>query len=154
MLERVASLLKEKGLWIATAESCTGGLIGHKLTNIPGSSEYFKGGVISYGNEVKMKLLGVKEETLKKYGAVSEQTAREMAEGVKKLMDVNIAIATTGIAGPGGGTETKPVGLVYAALAHDDGVIVKKFVFNGAREENKESFANAALNMLLEYLEG
>ena len=154
MLERVASLLKEKGLWIATAESCTGGLIGHKLTNIPGSSEYFKGGVISYGNEVKMKLLGVKEETLKKYGAVSEQTARVMAEGVKKLMDVNIAIATTGIAGPGGGTETKPVGLVYAALAHDDGVIVKKFVFNGAREENKESFANAALNMLLEYLEG
>jgi len=154
MLERVASLLKEKGLWIATAESCTGGLIGHKLTNIPGSSEYFKGGVISYGNEVKMKLLGVKEETLKKYGAVSEQTAREMAEGVKKLMDVNIAIATTGIAGPGGGTETKPVGLVYAALAHDDGVIVKKFVFNGAREENKESFANAALNILLEYHEG
>ncbi len=154
MLERIASLLKEKGLWIATAESCTGGLIAHKLTNVPGSSEYFKGGVVSYSNEVKMKLLGVREETLKEYGAVSEQTAREMANGVRKLLDVDIAIATTGIAGPGGATPTKPVGLVYASLSSPEKTIVKKFVFKGEREENKESFANAALNILLEYLEG
>ncbi|MCD6481068.1 MAG: CinA family protein [Thermoplasmata archaeon] len=154
MLERIASLLKEKGLWIATAESCTGGLIAHKLTNVPGSSEYFKGGVVSYSNEVKMKLLGVREETLREYGAVSEQTAREMANGVRKLLDVDIAIATTGIAGPGGATPTKPVGLVYASLSSPEKTIVKKFVFKGEREENKESFANAALNILLEYLEG
>jgi PncC family amidohydrolase len=154
MLERIASLLKKKGLWIATAESCTGGLIAHKLTNVPGSSEYFKGGVVSYSNEVKMKLLGVREETLREYGAVSEQTAREMANGVRKLLDVDIAIATTGIAGPGGATPTKPVGLVYASLSSPEKTIVKKFVFKGEREENKESFANAALNILLEYLEG
>ena len=154
MLEKIASLLKKKNLWVATAESCTGGLIAHKLTNVPGSSEYFKGGVVSYSNEVKMKLLGVKKETLEKYGAVSDQTAKEMAEGVRKLMDVDVAIATTGIAGPGGATPTKPVGLVYASLSSPEGTVVRKFIFNGNREENKESFANATLNMLLEYLEG
>jgi len=153
MLERIASLLKEKKLWIATAESCTGGLIGHTLTNIPGSSEYYKGGIIAYSNEVKMKILGVKRETLESYGAVSEQTARQMAEGVKRVLETDVAIATTGIAGPGGGTKEKPVGLVYIGLATPEGVEARKFVFHGDRLQNKESFCNAALKMLLEYLE-
>ena len=153
MLEKIAKMLKERKLWVATAESCTGGLIAHKLTNIPGSSEYFKGGIVAYSNEVKVKVLGVKEETLKKYGAVSEQTAKEMANGVKNLLGVDIAIATTGIAGPGGGTAAKPVGLVYAGIAAPEGVKAKRFLFQGDRLENKENFAKAALGMLLEYLE-
>lgn len=153
MLEKIASLLKERKLWIATAESCTAGLIAHMLTNISGSSAYFKGGVVAYANEVKVNLLGVKEDTLAKYGAVSHQTAYEMASGIKNLMGVNIGLATTGIAGPTGGTEEKPVGLVYIGLATDEGVEVKKFNFKGDRLQNKENFAKSALNMLLEYLE-
>jgi len=152
MLEKIAQFLLERKWWIATAESCTGGLLAHTLTNIPGSSAYFKGGVVSYSNEVKMKVLGVKRETLEQYGAVSEQTAREMAEGVKNLMEVDVAVATTGIAGPGGGTPEKPVGLVYIGLATPEGVEVKRFLFNGDRLYNKEQFCNAALNMVLEYL--
>jgi len=153
MLERIAELLKEKKLWVATAESCTAGLLAHMLTNIPGSSEYFKGGVVAYSNEVKVKLLGVKEETLNKYGAVSHETAYEMALGVKKLLNVDIGIATTGIAGPGGATPTKPVGLVFIGLALPEDVKTKKFNFHGNRLQNKESFAKAALGMLSEYLE-
>ena len=152
MLEKIAQFLRERKWWIATAESCTGGLLAHTLTNIPGSSAYFKGGVVSYSNEVKMKVLGVKRETLEQYGAVSEQTAREMAEGVKNLMEVDVAVATTGIAGPGGGTPSKPVGLVYIGFATPEGVEVKRFLFNGDRLYNKEQFCNAALNMVLEYL--
>ena len=152
MQEEIARALLERKWWIATAESCTGGLLAHTLTNIPGSSAYFKGGVVSYSNEVKMKVLGVKRETLEQYGAVSEQTAREMAEGVKNLMEVDVAVATTGIAGPGGGTPEKPVGLVYIGLATPEGVEVKRFLFNGDRLYNKEQFCNAALNMVLEYL--
>ena len=152
MLEKIAQFLRERKWWIATAESCTGGLLAHTLTNIPGSSAYFRGGVVSYSNEVKMKVLGVKRETLEQYGAVSEQTAREMAEGVKNLMEVDVAVATTGIAGPGGGTPEKPVGLVYIGLATPEGVEVKRFLFNGDRLYNKEQFCNAALNMVLEYL--
>ncbi|RLF33311.1 MAG: damage-inducible protein CinA [Thermoplasmata archaeon] len=152
MQEEIARFLLERKWWIATAESCTGGLLAHTLTNIPGSSAYFKGGVVSYSNEVKMKVLGVKRETLEQYGAVSEQTAREMAEGVKNLMEVDVAVATTGIAGPGGGTPEKPVGLVYIGLATPEGVEVKRFLFNGDRLYNKEQFCNAALNMVLEYL--
>jgi len=153
MLEKIAKSLKQKKLWVATAESCTAGLVAHMLTNVSGSSEYFKGSVVAYSNEVKMKVLGVKEETLKKYGAVSEQTAKEMAYGVKKLLGVDIAVATTGIAGPTGGTPTKPVGLVYIGLATPDGTEARKFLFKGNRLQNKESFANAALSMLLKYLE-
>jgi len=153
MLEKIAKLLKQKKFWVATAESCTAGLVAHMLTNIPGSSEYFKGSVVAYSNEVKTKVLGVKEETLKQYGAVSEQTAKEMASGVKKLLGVDIAVATTGIAGPGGATPTKPVGLVYIGLATPEGIEARKFIFSGDRLQNKESFANAALSMLLEYLE-
>ncbi|MBC7081571.1 MAG: CinA family protein [Thermoplasmatales archaeon] len=153
MIERIAELLKKNNLWIATAESCTAGLIAHTLTNISGSSEYYKGGIVAYSNEIKAKILGVKEETLKKYGAVSEQTAREMAEGAKKVIGADIAIATTGIAGPTGGTEEKPVGLVYIALATPEGTEVKRFLFKGDRLENKQNFCNSALQMLLDYLE-
>ncbi len=152
MLERIAKLLKEKNLWIATAESCTAGLLAHKLTNIPGSSEYFKGGIVAYSNEIKVKLLGVKEDTLEKYGAVSYETAVEMAIGIKNLMNVDIGISTTGIAGPGGATPSKPVGLVYIGLAGKE-IKAKKFNFQGNRLQNKERFAESALKMLLEYLE-
>ncbi|MEM1513628.1 MAG: CinA family protein [Candidatus Thermoplasmatota archaeon] len=153
MLERIAELLKKNKLWVATAESCTAGLIAHTLTNISGSSEYYKGGIIAYSNEIKVKILGVKEETLKKYGAVSEQTAKEMAEGARKVIGVDVAIATTGIAGPTGGTAEKPVGLVYIALATPEATEVKRFIFKGDRLENKQNFCNAALGMLLDYLE-
>jgi len=154
MIEKIADLLKKKKLWVATAESCTSGLVAHNLTNVAGSSEYFKGGVVAYSNEIKMKVLGVKKETLDKFGAVSHQTAREMALGVKNLMGVDIALSTTGIAGPGGGTPEKPVGLVYIALATPEKVETRKFIFEGNRLENKENFCKAGLNMLLEYLEG
>ncbi len=153
MLEKIAKLLKEKGYTISTAESCTGGLIGHMLTNVPGSSEYYKGGIISYSNEAKICLLGVRHDTLSKYGAVSEQVAYEMADGIKRKLDTNLAIATTGIAGPGGGSEEKPVGLVYIALANPYSIEVKEFRFEGGRLENKENFAKSALNMLLKFLE-
>ncbi len=153
MLEKIAELLKKEHFTVATAESCTGGLIGHMLTNIAGSSEYYRGGVIAYSNDVKECILGVRRSTLEKYGAVSEQTAYEMADGAKRKLDAHIAIATTGIAGPGGGSEEKPVGLVYIALATPYGIEVRKFIFNGDRLENKKNFAKAALNMLLEFLE-
>ena len=151
MLEEIAEILKKEKLTIATAESCTGGLIGHMLTNIPGSSEYYKGGIIAYSNEAKIHFLCVRKETIDKYGAVSEQTAHEMADGAKRRFDVSLAISTTGIAGPAA-SEKKPVGLVYIGLANPYGVEVKKFRFEGNRLENKENFAKAALNILLEYL--
>ena len=114
-------LLQMRGLTMGTAESCTGGNIAHRMTMLPGVSEVFKGGVVSYSNEVKMHLLGVKEHTLSTYGAVSEQTAREMAEGACKALGVDVAVATSGIAGPGGGSPAKPVGTVCMAIAMPGG---------------------------------
>src|SRR5699024_6603040 len=113
----VVEELKQRGLTLATAESCTGGLIGKRITDIPGSSACYVGGVISYSNDVKMQLLGVKQQTLSQYGAVSEQTACEMAEGVRRCTGADIGLSTTGVAGPDGGTEEKPVGLVYIGLS-------------------------------------
>ncbi len=153
LAEKIAPLLKKKHLKIATAESCTGGLIGHTITGVPGSSEYYEGGIISYSNEMKMRFLGVREQTLKEHGAVSEQTAREMSEGVRKATGADIGISTTGIAGPGGGTEEKPVGLVYISLATEGETKVEKHIFHGNREENKEHTCRAALSLLLNYLE-
>lgn len=153
LLRRVADLLKEKKLKIATAESCTGGMLGNLLTNISGSSEYFDRGVISYSNKAKVELLGVSEETLEKYGAVSEQTAIEMAEGIRRRSKVDIGISTTGIAGPTGGTKDKPVGLVYVGISTKDKTIARRFLFKGNRIENKESACNAALSILLDILE-
>jgi PncC family amidohydrolase len=144
----------ETGTWltIGTVESATGGRIADRITNVPGSSDYFKGSVVAYSNEVKMALLGVKKATLENYGAVSEQTALEMARGGRKLLDVDICMSDTGIAGPSGATPEKLVGLFYLGLAAEDGSLSQKHVFPGTREENKRDAAEAALNMLKQYL--
>lgn len=152
ILKKIANLLKQKHLTVATAESCTGGLISHSLTNISGSSDYFDRGIVSYSNNAKMELLGVYKEILEKYGAVSEQVAIVMAKGVRTKSNVDIGISTTGIAGPTGGTKEKPVGLVYIAVSTTKNVVVKKFQFTGDRLQNKESTCNAALQMLLDTL--
>jgi len=152
LLKKTSNKLKKKHLSIATAESCTGGLLAHTLTNISGSSEYFDRGVISYSNQSKINLLEVTENTLKKYGAVSEQTAREMAIGIKEKANVDIGISTTGIAGPTGGTKEKPVGLVYIGIADSKNIKINKFVFKGNRLQNKENTCNEALKMLLKFI--
>jgi len=149
LLREVASLLTEKELTIATAESCTGGLIGHVLTTIPGSSAYYVGGVIAYTNALKIKLLGVAFSTLEEYGAVSESTAQEMAEGIKTVTQADVGIASTGIAGPSGGTAEKPVGLVYIGLATEV-TTVKAFVFDGDRLQNQKATVQAVLQMVLD----
>ncbi len=154
ILEKISLVLKDKKLTIASAESCSGGLISHTLTNISGSSEYFDRGIVSYSNKAKMELLGVSEDILEKYGAVSEQVAKAMAEGIRTKSNVDIGLSTTGIAGPTGGTKEKPVGLVYIGLSTKDEILVKKFQFSGDRLENKESTCEAALQMLYDYLTG
>jgi PncC family amidohydrolase len=150
--KEIGDLLRQKGLTLGMVESATGGLISHNITNVPGSSDYFKGAVISYANETKMKVVGVKEATLKRYGAVSPQVAEEMAGGGRKLMKVDICLADTGIAGPGGVTPGKAVGLFYLGMANKDGVFTRKLEFQGSREENKQKVAAAALEWLKEYL--
>jgi len=152
LLNKVSDKLKKHRLSVATAESCTGGLLAHTLTNISGSSEYFDRGIVSYSNQAKIELLGVPEKTLQEYGAVSEQTAKAMAMGIKQRSNVDIGISTTGIAGPTGGTKEKPVGLVYIGIASSKNVTIKKFIFSGDRSQNKESTCNSALEMLLENL--
>ena len=151
---RVGAVLRARGWTVCAAESCTGGLIMHRLTNIAGSSAYVLGGVVSYSNEAKQKLVGVKEETLKAYGAVSEQTATEMVLGVRALFNTDIAVSVTGIAGPGGGTPEKPVGLTYIGLARrDQAAQVRRHVWRGDREAIKTASANAALEWILQIAE-
>lgn len=150
-LKRVSDLLKQKKLTVATAESCTGGLIAHSLTNISGSSDYFERGIVSYSNDAKIELLDVSEDLLIKYGAVSKQVAKAMAESIRTKSNVDIGISSTGITGPTGGTKEKPVGLVYISVSTSDETIVKKFQFSGDRLQNKESTCIAALQMLLEF---
>lgn len=152
LLKKIAKELKRKNLTIATAESCTGGLLAHILTNISGSSQYFERGIISYSNKSKTELLGVTEKILKDYGAVSEQTAQAMALGIKKHSHTDIGISTTGIAGPTGGTNEKPVGLIYIAIATSKKTQVKRFLFCGDRLQNKENTCNEALKLLLEHI--
>lgn len=148
---RVGEALLAKKWTVCTAESCTGGLIAHRLTNISGSSAWVLGGVVSYANSAKEDLVGVKHETLVAYGAVSEQTAREMAEGVLVKFGADLAVSVTGIAGPGGGSADKPVGLTYIGLARKGGMTeVKRFAWNSDREGNKNASAEAALAWLLE----
>jgi len=137
--EVVGELLKEKGLTLATAESCTGGMVASHIVNVSGSSEYFKGSVVAYSNEVKMKILGVKEETLKNFGAVSAQTAKEMAEGVRKILNTDIGISTTGIAGPTGGSAEKPVGLTYFGISYKNRTEVFEYIFPYGRNQNRLS---------------
>ena len=146
--ETVGDMLVKCGYTISTAESCTGGLLGHRFTNVPGSSTYYLGGVVSYSNDMKMKTLGVQENTLQEFGAVSKQTATEMAQGVRDLFGSDLAIAVTGIAGPGGGTAEKPVGLVYITLVHNDTVWAKEFKFFTDRKLNKQLSSQVALNMV------
>lgn len=148
----VLSLLEEKNLKISTAESCTGGLVAKLITDIPGSSAFFEMGFVTYSNEAKAKLLGVDEETLKTYGAVSDQTARQMCEGAKTVANSDIAVCTTGIAGPGGGSEQKPVGLVFIGVCGRAGTVVKKCNFSGTREEIRSRTAEYALNLVREYI--
>ena len=143
--EKIGEILKRRGLKISVAESCTGGLVGSKITDAPGASSYFLGGVIAYSNEIKMDILGVKKETLENFGAVSEECAREMAIGVSNLFKSDVAIATTGIAGPSGGSKDKPVGLVYIAIKIGEELEVRKYVFKGKRTEIKEKIANRAI---------
>ena len=139
-------------LTIGAVESATGGRIADRITSVPGSSDYFKGSVVAYSNEVKIALLGVKKATIENYGAVSEQTALEMAQGGRKILDVDICVSDTGIAGPSGDTPGKPVGLFYLGLATRDESLSHKHVFPGNREKNKRDAAEAALNMLKQYL--
>ena len=152
-LEKVtAGLLKEYGLTLATAESCTGGLISTRLTEIPGVSESYFCGFITYSNNSKTSLLGVSPDTLERYGAVSEQTAVEMALGARKAAGTSLAVSVTGIAGPGGGTPDKPVGLVYIGLADGTTAFASKNLFTGDREVIRWQTANNALNMLRKHL--
>lgn len=144
----VGDLLTLKGLTLAIAESCTGGLLSHRLTNIPGSSAYFHQGIIAYDNKVKVKLLGVSAEILASRGAVSEEVALAMARGVRELAGTDIGIGITGIAGPGGGTPAKPVGLVYLAIDYQGATQVRKELFQGGREEIKWRATQSALDML------
>lgn len=146
--EKIAALLKERGLRAVTAESCTGGLIAATLVNVPGISGQFEEGYITYSNGAKEKLLGVSHETLERFGAVSEQTAKEMALGAKKAAGADISIVSTGIAGPDGGTKEKPVGLVYLGCALADGVEVERHVFSGDRREVREASVQAALALM------
>ena len=144
----IIQLAKSKNSTVSTAESCTGGLIGHRLTEVSGSSDVYKGGFVVYSNESKIDLLGVDKSILKKYGAVSEETAQSMAKNVTKIFASDYGISVTGIAGPDGGTDQKPVGLVYIGFAKKDDVKVKKFHFGTDRKKNKLRTSQAALNWL------
>ncbi len=146
-------LLRQRGWRLATAESCTGGLLGHLVTEVAGSSEYYLGGVTAYANEAKQRLLGVSGDTLAAVGAVSPETALEMARGVRRALGADLGVSTTGIAGPGGALPGKPVGLVYIGLSTPDGDRAFRYVWPGNRSENKADSARQALRLLVEYLE-
>lgn len=151
--KQTVELLKSKKLKLATAESCTGGLISKRITDVSGSSEVFEGGVVCYSNRFKENVLGVSPETLKKYGAVSRETAREMVKGVLSLTKADIAVAVTGIAGPSSDNTNKPVGLVYIAVSDGKSTIVKKLLNNftgDVREQNRNISADTTLEMIME----
>jgi PncC family amidohydrolase len=150
--EELGSILKAKGKTIATAESCTGGKVGDMITSVPGSSDYFLGGIVSYSNDAKVSLLGVDTGALKADGAVSEMVARQMADGARERFGADVGISTTGIAGPGGGSAEKPVGLVFVAASTSDMSLCRRHVFAGARDDIKTRSANAALALALELL--
>ncbi|MCC6299940.1 MAG: CinA family protein [Anaerolineales bacterium] len=151
---QIGIILRERGLKIAFAESCTGGLVGDRVTNIAGSSEYFIGSMVAYAYEAKANLLGVSWDTLNKYGAVSKETVLEMARGARKNFQADIAASISGRAGPGGGTESKPVGTVWMALTASDGEWTRSFLFSGNRTQVKAASADAALQFVLDYLLG
>jgi PncC family amidohydrolase len=150
--EAVVNKLKDAGMTVTTVESCTGGLLSATLVDVSGASDVFYQGVVTYANEAKVRLVGVKEATLQAHGAVSEETAREMAEGGAKAANADAALSVTGIAGPGGGTKEKPVGLVYIGCYVNGKTIVKKNIFKGNRREVREQSVETALELLLECL--
>lgn len=146
--EAVGQTLRDRGLTLAVVESCTGGLLSNMITDVPGSSDYFIGGVIAYSNEVKKKVIGVRPDTLLKFGAVSLQAAQEMAAGARNKLKSDIGVSITGIAGPGGGTPKKPVGAVFIAVSIKNRLTVRKFLFKGNRKSIKKQSAQSALAML------
>jgi nicotinamide-nucleotide amidase len=150
--QEIGNLLRQKGLTLGAVESATGGLISHLITNVPGSSDYYKGSITAYSNEVKSKVVGVKKETIDRYSVVSSQVAEEMAQGGRKVLAADICLADTGIAGPSGATPGKPVGIFYLGLSHKAGTFSQKHNFQGNREQNKLEATNAALDWLREYL--
>ena len=149
---QVGALLRQRKMKLALAESCTGGLVSHLITNVPGSSDYFLGGVTSYAYEAKEKLLNVRHATLMQYGAVSRETALEMARGVLQALGADISASVTGIGGPSGGTPHKPVGLVWIGLSDSQGEWAYRYVFKGSRIENKTQAAHQVLRLLIDYL--
>ncbi|MDZ4860572.1 MAG: nicotinamide-nucleotide amidohydrolase family protein [Candidatus Hydrogenedentes bacterium] len=149
----IAAKLVASASTLSTAESCSGGLVAHRITNVSGSSKYFIGGVVAYGNGVKKAILGVPQDILDKHGAVSEPVARAMAEGAKRVFATNYAIGVTGIAGPDGGSAEKPVGMVFISVAGPRATVVAECRFAGSREQVKEDTAIQALTLLLEQLE-
>jgi PncC family amidohydrolase len=150
---KVAQLMLQHKLTLVTAESCTGGLIGHLLTNVPGSSQYFLGGLVTYADEMKHSLIAVRAGTLEEHGAVSAEVAKEMAYGVRLNLIGDIGLSVTGIAGPGGATEGKPVGLTYVGISTPDVHEAYEFRWDGDREANKLASARAAIQVLLDHLE-
>ena len=153
LAQEIINLLREKHLTLAVVESATGGLISNLITNVHGASDVYLGSITSYSNDVKIKVVGVKAETIKKYGAVSAQVARQMAAGGRKILGADICVADTGIAGPTGATPNKPVGLFYIGLSHAGGTFSRKHLFKGTREENKMSAALAALGWVREWVD-
>jgi PncC family amidohydrolase len=149
----VGELLRKRGIRLAAAESCTGGLIGHLLTNVAGSSAYYMGSITAYANEAKVRLLGVSHVTLEKYGAVSAETVIEMARGVRNALRADIGISVSGIAGPGGGTPDKPVGTVWIGFSSPQEEYTRHYLWSGDRLAVKEQSAQAALSLLVEYLQ-
>ena len=150
--EEVVSLLRDRGLTLGAVESATGGLISHLVTNVPGSSECFMASITSYSNDAKTRLVGVNEESIARHGAVSATVAEEMAQGGRSVLRADICVADTGIAGPGGATPEKPVGLFYIGLSHQGGTLSRRHTFTGNRQENKRLAAEAALAWVREYL--
>lgn len=148
----IGRLLQQKRLTLGVVESATGGLISHRITNVPGSADYYQGSVTAYSNEIKIKVVGVAAATIGRYGAVSSQVAVAMARGGRRILAVDICLADTGIAGPGGATAGKPVGLFYIGLSHSGGTFSRQHHFRGDREQNKRQAAEAALGWLKEYL--
>lgn len=149
LARRLQARCVERGLTVVTAESCTGGLVAHLLTEVPGSSAYLRGGVVAYADEVKREVLGVPAEVLAAHGAVSAQVAVAMAEGARTRLGADLGVGVTGVAGPDGGTESKPVGLVYVAVAGGGRPPeVRRFLWPGDRSENKRSSAGAAIELL------
>jgi PncC family amidohydrolase len=150
----IGKLLQERKIKLALAESCTGGLIGNRITDVPGSSEFFWGSVVAYAYEAKVALLGVSWDTLNSRGAVSRETVLEMARGTRRVLSTDIGVSVSGIAGPGGGTDDKPVGTTWIGLVANNGEWAKLFHFSGNRVQNKAAAADAALQFLRDYLEG